>query len=252
MTTWSSPELSKGLPLSGVLPELALALDTPLDTLKGYYEELRSNADFVEKLNVAVSGVPQFAGAHFDDVDDLRLFRCLLYVLTRALQPSVFVETGTLNGFSSAFILLALRHNGRGTLHSIDLPPVDPRILAQGNSPLPAGKTPGWVIPEDLRDRHQLHIGRAEVLLPQVLQDVGPLDIFLHDSDHSYTHMMFELALAWLNVRPQGWVVCDNVEANQAFDDFAKGARVKSTVVATFDFPERTWKTGLFQRPAQS
>jgi predicted O-methyltransferase YrrM len=239
-----------GVRLATVLPKLATAMDTPLESLKGYYEELRSDADFLEELNRAVDNVPEFPDVYFDNVDDLRLYRCLLYVVTRAIKPNVFIETGTLNGFGSAFILLALRHNGGGILYSVDMPPADARILAQGNPLLPAGKVPGWVIPENLRDRHQLHLGRAEALLPQLLRDVGPADVFLHDSDHSYTHMMFELALAWINIRPRGWIVCDNVEANQAFDDFARGAGVKSTVLASFDSPERTWKTGLLQKPA--
>jgi len=239
-----------GVRLDAVLPKLATAMDIPLETLKGYYSELRSSVDFLGDLNTAVANVPEFPGVHFDDVDDLRLYRCLLYVVTRAVQPNVFIETGTLNGFGSAFILLALRRNGGGILYSIDMPPADARILAQGNPLLPAGKVPGWVIPENLRDQHQLHLGAAEALLPQLLRDVGPADVFLHDSDHSYTHMIFELALAWINIRPQGWILCDNVEANQAFDDFARGAGVKSAVLASFDSPERTWKTGLIQKPA--
>jgi predicted O-methyltransferase YrrM len=239
-----------GIKLGAVLPKLATAMDIPPETLKRYYEELRSSADFLEELNRAVSNVPEFPGVHFDNVDDLRLYRCLLYVLTRAVQPNVFIETGTLNGFGSAFILLALRHNGGGTLYSVDMPPADARILAQGNPLLPAGKVPGWVIPENLRDQHRLHLGPAETLLPQLFREVGPTDVFLHDSDHSYTHMMFELALAWVNVRPRGWILCDNVEANQSFDDFARGAGVKSTIMASFDSPERTWKTGLIQKPA--
>jgi len=247
----SSAALS-GHQLREVLPELASALGEPIEKLEGYYQDLRSSVDFLDYLNAAVEPVPEFRGVHFDSVDDLRLYRCFLYVLTRALQPRVFVETGTMNGFGSAFTLLALHHNGAGTLHSVDIPPLDPRILAQGNSPLPAGKSPGWAIPDYLRDRHVLHIGPAEELLPQLFQEVGPLDVFLHDSDHSYTHMMFELSLAWISVRPGGWVACDNVEANQSFYDFARGAGVESTVLASFDTPERTWRHGLIQKPARA
>src|SRR5579859_743524 len=241
---------AEGVKLSAVLPKLATAMGIPLEALTRYYEELQSSVDFLADLNKAVSNVPEFPGVLFYSVDDLRLYRCLLYVVTRAVQPNVFIETGTLNGFGSAFILLALRRNGGGTLYSVDMPPADARILAQGNPLLPAGKAPGWVIPENLRDQHQLHLGPAETLLFELFRDVGPADVFLHDSDHSYTHMMFELAVGWINVRPGGWILCDNVEANQAFGDFAHGAGVNGTVLASFDSPERTWKTGLFQKPA--
>ncbi|HEX4703412.1 MAG TPA: class I SAM-dependent methyltransferase [Pseudonocardiaceae bacterium] len=240
----------EGVMLGAVLPKLAAAMDIPLKTLESYYRELQLSTDFLEDLNNAVKTVPEFHGAHFDSVDDLRLYRCMLYVLTRAVQPNVFIETGTLNGFGSAFILLGLRHNGGGMLYSVDMPPADARIVAQGTSLLPAGKDPGWVIPEKFLDQHQMHLGNAEVLLPQLLREVGPADVFLHDSDHSYTHMMFELTLGWINVRPGGWIACDNVELNDAFADFARGAGVDSTVMASFDSPGRTWKTGLFQKPA--
>jgi predicted O-methyltransferase YrrM len=251
MSTQPSTVLSQGNQLDEVLPELATVLEVPVATVESYYADLRSSADFLGRLNAAVEPVPEFPGVHFDSVDDLRLYRCFLYVLTRALQPRLFVETGMMNGFSSAFILLALHHNGAGILHSVDIPPADARILAQGNSPLPAGASPGWVIPDYLRDKHVIHFGRAEELLPQLFQDVGPVDVFLHDSDHSYTHMMFELSLAWINVRAGGWVVCDNLEANQSFYNFARGAGVESTVLASFDSPERTWRHGLIRKPPQ-
>ena len=250
MSLNSMSERTNGRPLSAVLPELAATLDTPVEDLERYYAELQSSVDFLEDLNKAVSDVPEFPGVRFESVDELRLYRCLLYVLTRVVRPNVFVETGTLNGFSSAFIHLALHHNEKGTLHSIDLPPIDPRIIDQGTSPLPVGKGPGWAIPENLRDRHELHIGPAEVLLPDLFRNIGSPDVFLHDSDHSYTHMTFELAFAWINVRPGGWTVCDNVEANRSFEDFVQGSGAKSLILATFDSPERIWKHGMMQRSA--
>jgi hypothetical protein len=45
-----------------------------------------------------------------------------LYVIARLLRPRVIIESGVSSGISSAHILAALRKNGRGKLHSIDLP----------------------------------------------------------------------------------------------------------------------------------
>jgi hypothetical protein len=60
--------------------------------------------------------------------------------------------------------------------------------------------------------------------------------------------MMFELALAWLYLRPKGWLICDNVEQNSAFFDFVRGVHSEELVVASFDTPERVWKHGLVQK----
>lgn len=231
------------------LPELAAAWEISLDRLQTYYHELQESQGFLTAINRAILGVPEFAGIHFEDVSGLRLYRCLLYLLTRAFRPEVFVETGVLNGFSSAFVLLAMQHNSAGILHSIDLPPVDERIRMQGTGPLPQGKAPGWAIPEELRPRHRLSLGEARVLLPQTMERQGSIDVFLHDSDHSYEHMMFEMALAWPYLRPGGWLLCDNVEQNRAFADFVRGVNAKSSVVASFDSPERMWKHGMAKKP---
>jgi predicted O-methyltransferase YrrM len=230
------------------LPKLAEAWNTPPARLQVFYEELQANHLFLADLNRAIQNVPEFSGAQFRHVSELRLYRCLLYLFTRAFHPEIFVETGVLNGFSSAFILLGMEHNRTGTLYSVDLPPVDERIRAQGTGPLPPGKTPGWAIPDRLRIRHKLSLGDARILLPQILQVHAPVDVFLHDSDHSYEHMMFEMALAWHYLRPGAWMLCDNVEQNEAFFDFVRGTGGSSFVAASFDSPERTWKHGMARK----
>jgi len=230
------------------LPKLAEAWEVPLNRLRTFYDELQESEAFLAGLNRAIQDVPEFAGVQFGHVSELRLYRCLLYLLTRAFRPEVFVETGVLNGFSSAFVLLAMEHNSAGTLYSIDLPPADERIRAQGTGPLPHGRGPGWAIPNGLRTRHRLSLGDARTLLPRILERHGPLDVFLHDSDHSYQHMMFEMSLAWPYLRPAGWLVCDNVEQNEAFFDFVRGVSASSFVAASFDSPERTWKHGMARR----
>lgn len=141
-----------------------------------------------------------------------------------------------------------MNENRKGTLISIDMPPFDDRIIAQGTNPLPKGKSPGWVIPAALRQRHRLLLGPAQILVPKVLAEQGPIDVFLHDSDHCYQHMMFELSLAWHYLRPGGWLVCDNVEQNMAFADLTRGVNCPGIVVASFDSPKRIWRHGLVQK----
>ena len=230
------------------LPQLATAWNTTPEKLSASYHGLQESTAFLLSLNQAIQNVPEFSGVQFHHVSELRLYRCLLYLFTRTFRPQVFVETGVLNGFSSAFILLAMEHNQCGTLYSIDMPPRDERIRAQGTGALPQGKVPGWAIPDDLRARHHLSLGDARALLPDLLEHHAPLDVFLHDSDHSYSHMMLEMSLAWSYLRPGGWLLCDNVEANASFFDFARGVGAESFVAASFDSPQRTWKHGMARK----
>lgn len=240
--------LATPIPVEEVLPRLAIVWNVPLSQLEHHYQDLQASGDFLLAINRAIRDVPEFTDVQFTHVGELRVYRCLLYLFTRTFRPEMFFETGVLNGFGSAFILLAMQHNHAGTLFSIDLPPVDERILAQGTGALPQTKTPGWAIPDQLRSRHELILGDARILLPQILERRRPLDAFLHDSDHSYEHMMFEMSLAWSYLRPGGWLLCDNVEANDSFSDFVRGVGASSFVAASFDSPVRTWKHGMAQK----
>jgi predicted O-methyltransferase YrrM len=231
------------------LPALAAHWSTSEASLQAHLRELNEDKQFLSEINAAIEGVPEFAGAQFDRVAQMRVYRILLYLVTRAFRPQAFVETGVHNGMSSAFILLGMEHNGSGRLFSVDLPPVEQRILDQGTNALPKQKSPGWLIPDFLRHRHDLRLGRAEALLPVLLDEIGSIDVFLHDSDHCYSHIMFELGIAWPRVAPGGWLLVDNIEQNAAFDDFARGVGARSFVVSTFDGSERVWRHGLFAKP---
>jgi predicted O-methyltransferase YrrM len=138
---------------------------------------------------------------------DLTLARCL-YLICRALTPSVVIETGVAYGMSSAFILHALAVNGRGTLHSIDLP-------------LPGEdfhKLFGALVPETLRDRWQMHLGSSQRELPTMVR-IQPVDLFVHDSLHTYKNMRREFEAAWPHIRAGGILLSDDVEGNTAFQE---------------------------------
>jgi predicted O-methyltransferase YrrM len=237
------------LQIDDYLALLSEFLDIPRDTLDRYYHELVQNDGFLQSLNRIIADVPDFHGKQFTHVAELHVYRSLLYLFTRTVSPSIFVETGVLNGFSSAFILLAMEHNAKGKLISIDLPSDDPHIISQGTGELPAGKRTAWVIPDWLRSRHDLRLGPAQTLLPEVLAEVGAVDIFLHDSDHSYTHMMFEMSLAWHFVRPGGWILADNIEQNLAFTDLVRATGGRCLIVSSYLRPERIWQHGITQKP---
>ena len=230
---------------------LAQFLETPRDTLSGYYRDLERADGFLASLNRAVANAPSFHGKQFQHVAEFHAYRSLLYLFTRATAPNSFVETGVLNGFSSAFILLAMEHNSHGRLISIDLPSTDPEILSQGTGELPTNRKTGWAIPDSLRGRHDLRLGPAQDLLPKAFAELGTLDVFLHDSDHSYTHMMFEMSLAWHFVRPGGWILADNIEQNESFTDFVRATGGRKMIVSSFLKPDRTWQHGITQKPTR-
>jgi hypothetical protein len=146
------------------------------------------------------------------------------YALVRIVQPDLVVETGVREGFSTRFLLLAMERNQHGTLHSIDLPDQDQPLSPEGEGgtdALPSGKTTGWLIPASLRSRWHLHLGDARDLLPGLLRTLGQVDIFIHDSLHTYDHMLFEYRMAWPHLRAGGILLSDDTDWNAAFAEFA-------------------------------
>jgi len=153
-----------------------------------------------------------------------------LYWLARKLRPRTIVQTGVCNGFSCALLALALARNGDGgQLHAIDLPQVfdsaDPAWTRRGVTygvTIPQGRSSGWLVPESCRGHVHLQIGDAAVLLPPLLATLGAIDLFFHDSDHTYDHMAFEFREARRVLRPGGLVVADDIAWNASLWDAAE------------------------------
>jgi hypothetical protein len=112
-----------------------------------------------------------------------------LYALTRLLRPQHIVEVGVSSGVSSAYLLGALERNGRGTLHSVDLPKIDRRPLS-GSTPrypswaLPFGRGPGWAVPVALRKRWDLRWGDKAGVLPILSEELPDVGLFVYDVPH--------------------------------------------------------------------
>lgn len=129
------------------------------------------------------------------------------YVVCRLLKPAVVVETGVAYGVTSSFILHALETNGKGVLYSIDLPP-----LARD-----ADKFVGVLVPAELRHRWKLFRGVNKRVLPSLLKELGRVDLFLHDSLHTYDNMKFELRRIVPYLSRPGVVISDDIHGNRAF-----------------------------------
>ena len=48
------------------------------------------------------------------------------------------------------------------------------------------------------------------------------MDIFIHDSDHTYLNMMVEFRAAWELLRPGGYLVSDDSSTNDSILDFSE------------------------------
>src|SRR5437588_6098787 len=143
----------------------------------------------------------------------------------------------TFNGQSTSFILLGLRENQYGELISIDLPATESvpwSTDGMRESNLPLGRQPGWLIPEALRQRHRLLLGDARDLLPRVCGDCSQIELFIHDSLHTYDHMYFEFETAWTSISHGGLLMSDDIMANAAFHKFCQ--RVRRNYVVVDDF----------------
>jgi len=148
----------------------------------------------------------------------------LLYSFVRATKPQVVIETGVASGSSSYVILQALENNKKGVLYSIDFPETwqfDPE-----------GKKSGWLVPDSLRHRWKLLIGRSSDLLPDLLAQLKKIDIFFHDSEHTYENMWFEYNLVWNYIKDGGLLLSHDVSWNSAFSDFCVQKRLKPIILA--------------------
>ena len=155
----------------------------------------------------------------------------LQYAAVRAFQPSIVVETGVANGISSAYLLLAIQANRRGTLYSIGLN--DPQYL-------PAGKPLGWAVPQELRSPWKLLVGDSRTILPSLLNKIGSTDIFIHDSLHTYEHMLWEFRVAYPHLRPGGLLFSDDAKWNSAFSEFAiEVASPRATILRGVGFLQK-------------
>jgi predicted O-methyltransferase YrrM len=161
----------------------------------------------------------------------------LVYEIARMMRPDMIVETGVATGVTSAHLLAALEDNEHGVLHSIDLPPTD--MVADGHV--------GAAIPDDLRHRWTYHWGSSRRLLPKLLEDCQGRIMFVHDSDHSYKNMAWEIRSAWHAISSGGVIVCDDVELHTAFLDTARELDANPWLVGQ---AEKPGSTGLLIRTA--
>jgi len=137
----------------------------------------------------------------------------LLYALARLRRPRAIVETGVAKGVSTFFLLNALRENQGGSLTSFDIDPGAGALLRPD-------ERASWRFVVLDRDSARRQFSGGLASLPH-------LDLFVHDSDHSYGYQSFEYHAALPRMEPGSLLASDDVDGSFAFLDFcaARGYR---------------------------
>ncbi|MDW8044478.1 MAG: class I SAM-dependent methyltransferase, partial [Nitrososphaerota archaeon] len=112
-------------------------------------------------------------------------------------------------GCSTYTFLLSLDIKGR--LYSIDVK-----------------KDVGQMVPSHLREKWRLFVGDSLVILPKLLDSLGEIDIFFHDSVHTEVHQLLEYSIAWKHLRSGGLLISDDV--TEALPIFSRIVKSKATV----------------------
>jgi predicted O-methyltransferase YrrM len=103
--------------------------------------------------------------------------------------PRRVVESGVYDGLASAYILQALHDNGRGELISIDVN--EEKLYPQDLS----NAQPGWLVPEYLHDRWELHFADSREFLEENIE-MNTIDVFLNDTPDDITYHNCRMATA--------------------------------------------------------
>jgi len=188
-----------------------------------------------EEIERIVSSISPIRDEHSRRM--LNRWHTFLYIATRDSRPTIVVETGVLKGHSSSAILGGMAENDTGTLISIDLPMEQQQSVIVGeqhiqDSLASSGFSIGGVIPLHLRSRWTLILGNSLQVLPGVLAQQGNISMFVHDSLHTYDHMMAEYRLGYDALEPGGLLVSDDVSYNSAWSNFCKSKNQESKTIS--------------------
>jgi len=191
-----------------------------LNEAKNMYENFNeienNNLDFLEKIKLVNSNILKKHSRN-------EAFFIPLYFMIRELKPEIIIETGVHRGVSSLFMLQALEDNNKGKLYSIDLPLANYLTDDRGStkSTLSAEKV-GVCVTETLRNRWELILGDSKKELPKLLSSLKSIDMFLHDSKHTYEHMMWEFNTIWPSLSEDAILISDDTNWNSSFMDFSE------------------------------
>ena len=200
------------------------------------------NGNIIDDLNLVIKKNDVFIKRFFKNIYELNVYRNFLYYLIRIIRPAQVLETGVFHGLTTLWILQALHDNKFGHLISIDLPRrewknffPDRNMGAghQGEDELPDNCNPGWLVPEKLKKRWELNIGPSEILLEKILKK-NSIDFFIHDSDHSYETMKYEIETV-MKYNSNCFVAVDNYDHSSFIFELLAKNNIASAFINELD-----------------
>lgn len=177
---------------------VSAATGADIKQVRAWMQELEEDGDLLDQLTRRLLSSPH-RGISSKELHWGR--RLGWYTLVRATQPDHVVETGTHLGLGSCAIAAALRRNGHGRLTTIDIAP-----------------EAGCLIGEPLASVIDRYTGNSI----DVLRAVRDVDMFLHDSVHTYDYESRELTAVEPNLRPDAIILSDNSQVTPALSDWAE------------------------------
>jgi predicted O-methyltransferase YrrM len=202
------PSVAEMLERRREVPDL---LDEVCPGWQEYIAEVREVREELERRyqTQAVSFPPEF-GIESDT-------ETLLYALVRSCKPKIVLETGVANGHATVVLLTAIRKNGLGELHSTD-------VSGDVGGLLTAEERAGWRF-------HRLPPDGSRAAFSALLSELGQVDLFFHDSQHSYMWQSFEYESVLPRLNRTAWLVTDDADASYAFLDFCSRHRLEPITV---------------------
>lgn len=135
-------------------------------------------------------------GNNFDCEEGLAAF---LYSYVMTNKPAVIVETGVANGITTNILMKALEKTG-GELHSFDIDPKTQNVYrGKGN----------WSFHLLTKD--------YDSALKNYVQEIGSVNLWIHDSNHGYSWQAFEYSLALTTLVEDGVLVSDDIDSSTAW-----------------------------------
>ncbi|MCL4451720.1 MAG: class I SAM-dependent methyltransferase [Candidatus Thermoplasmatota archaeon] len=179
------------------------------------YEAAKNESQEIRKYVSSKIGARQFWQVSEDEL-------VFIYSITRSFRPQVVVETGVGPGTTSLAFISALEKFG-GRLYSFD--------LGKKYGEEEKGEPVGFVVPQDMRRNWNLTFGDSKLTLGKGLAEIGRVDLFLHDSEHTKEHVLFELNTVLPYLSDRSLILIDNYDWTEAPGQFAQNNKMILTHV---------------------
>lgn len=171
-------------------------------TIKGFVEELQQDSQLRNHVENGARNLPFSDGAdktvHFAR-------RIGWYAIVRAMKPAIVVETGIDKGLGSCVIAAALKKN-----HAEG---VSGKLLAVDINP-----NAGGLIDGEYGEFVEKIFSDSLVAIDEMTQDV---DLFIHDSDHSFSHEAAEYDRLTDHLSASSLVISDNAHDSRELREYA-------------------------------